>query len=326
MLIAADRSTRRCSSATRSASCAATSSPGSRYVTNWYQIWVGQGYTAASDFAPLRHLWSLAVEEQFYLFWPLVMVVLILRRGRRRLAEPRPLAVRSPPVAITVVRRAAVPAGPRSAPTATSTPDAYWHGRRSLHLADRRALPGDVHPGRRAAASAPAFAMIWRPRAVMRGPLRDEGPIARRRRPSSASPCSAVLVVVRPPRSRRTAPTRGCSAAASSLVGVRHRRGDRRRHPPARRASGRVLGNPLLNWIGTRSLRAVPVPLADLPDHPQARRQPADDRPSSPWPWRSRSSITELSYRFVETPIRNGRIGRSWWRRLQRTRPRAGGG
>ena len=32
------------------------------------------------DFAPLRHLWSLAVEEQFYLLWPLVMVVLL--RGR----------------------------------------------------------------------------------------------------------------------------------------------------------------------------------------------------------------------------------------------------
>ena len=37
------------------------------YVTNWYQIWTGAGYTALLDFAPLRHLWSLAVEEQFYL-------------------------------------------------------------------------------------------------------------------------------------------------------------------------------------------------------------------------------------------------------------------
>ena len=55
---------------------------GLTYVSNWYQIWVGQGYTASGDFAPLRHLWSLAVEEQFYLLWPLVMIV-ILRRGSR---------------------------------------------------------------------------------------------------------------------------------------------------------------------------------------------------------------------------------------------------
>src|SRR4051794_18462666 len=56
------------------------------YVSNWYQIWVGQGYTASGDFAGLRHLWSLAVEEQFYVVWPLVMV-LLLRVGRRRLPD-----------------------------------------------------------------------------------------------------------------------------------------------------------------------------------------------------------------------------------------------
>ena len=63
------------------------------YGSNWYQVFVGQGYTAAGAFAPLRHLWSLAVEEQFYLIWPLIMVG-ILRRWRRRLPQVGAVAVR----------------------------------------------------------------------------------------------------------------------------------------------------------------------------------------------------------------------------------------
>ena len=34
--------------------------------------------------SPLRHMWSLAVEEQFYLLWPLILLPLL--RWRRLLA------------------------------------------------------------------------------------------------------------------------------------------------------------------------------------------------------------------------------------------------
>ena len=53
------------------------------YVTNWWYVVQDLSYFEAMGRPPmLQHLWSLAVEEQFYLLWPLILVFLYRWRGR----------------------------------------------------------------------------------------------------------------------------------------------------------------------------------------------------------------------------------------------------
>ncbi|MEO5951129.1 MAG: acyltransferase, partial [Chloroflexia bacterium] len=48
------------------------------YVTNWYLIFNQQSYFETMGRPSLfQHLWSLAVEEQFYLLWPILFVLLM---------------------------------------------------------------------------------------------------------------------------------------------------------------------------------------------------------------------------------------------------------
>ena len=57
------------------------------YVANWHFIFSHQGYFAQSAApSPLLHMWSLGVEEQFYLAWPLVAFLVLRHRGPRLLA------------------------------------------------------------------------------------------------------------------------------------------------------------------------------------------------------------------------------------------------
>src|SRR5918996_5994324 len=60
------------------------------YVTNWYLIFNNESYfETVGRPSLLQHLWSLAVEEQFYVLWPLLLTGVLwgvapIRRWRRR--------------------------------------------------------------------------------------------------------------------------------------------------------------------------------------------------------------------------------------------------
>ena len=244
------------------------------YGSNWYQVYTGQGYSAANDFAPLRHLWSLAVEEQFYLIWPIVMAVL-LRMGSRRVADLSRWLF-GIAVAITILLAVLYHQGPIGTPDVT--PGAYWHiFGRNIAKADFLYLSTFSRAGGLLLGS--AFAMIWRPLALMRGPLRTRGRDARRHRHRRPRDVGVADVVGR----IRRLPWRRPAVVPRRILrhGDRHPCRDRRGHPSADAHRSRALSVPVLVWIGAALVRPVPLSLARVPaDAPH--RRPAHEVPRVP--------------------------------------------
>jgi len=273
------------------------------YVSNWYQIWTGAGYTEANDFAPLRHLWSLAVEEQYYVIWPLVMIAL-LGVGARRVAK-RALWLFAAAVGVTILMAVLFYEGPIGTPEVT--PDAYWEiGGRPISIIDSLYLSTITRAGGLLLGG--AFALIWRPRAVMRGPLRERGS----QLDLIAFLGLLVLAVMswyvyliddqggNPLLFRGGFFVAGL-ATLMMIAAVTH----------SGAITGKLLANPVLLWIGTRSYGLY---LYHWPIYQIIRDVAGNKLTVGEFAFAMvlTAVITEASYRFIEVPIRTGALKRMW--------------
>ncbi len=287
------------------------------YSSNWYQIFVGQGYTANEAFVPFRHLWSLAVEEQFYLIWPLAMIG-VLHLGRNRL--PRVAIWLFGISAWISVMVGILYAGGDVA--TTCSPDAmngYWKlfGRcvsinEALYLGTFSRAGGLMMGA--------AFAMVWRPMALMRGRVRDK---ARQLDLLALVGLASLGLLVWKLTLSGDGHSTGIRfnpwlfrggffltglATLMVIAAVTHQRA----------MMGRLLGNRVFSYIGTRSYGMY---LYHWPIYEIIRSQAGVPMTTTQWlvAMAITLPITEASFRYIETPIRQGRLG-EWLRGDRRPR------
>ncbi|WP_394931913.1 acyltransferase family protein [uncultured Ilumatobacter sp.] len=285
------------------------------YISNWYQVFIGAGYSASNDFAPLRHLWSLAVEEQFYFIWPIVMVAL-LRKGSRRIADLS-VWLFGAAVFVTVVVAVLYHPGPIDADP-SNTPAAYWEiGGRFISKGD--ALYLSTLSRSSGLLLGAAFAMVWRPVAMMRGPLQNK-----------AHALDGLAVV-----------GFAILALMSWKVGFIDTFGDNSADPWLFRGgffvagiatlliiaavthrdslTAKALSGPTMLWIGTRSYGLY---LYHWPIYQIVRNTAGTKLKFHEWVlcMVATAIITEISYRYIETPIRKGQLAAIWQRRGQQSR------
>ncbi len=251
------------------------------YVSNWYQIFHHESYFEfLARPSLLRHLWSLAVEEQFYVLWPVVMAcVLVHLRRRYAIAAVLTLAAGS-----TVLMALLYEPG--------SDPSRVYYGT-------------DTRIGGLLVGAALAFA--WVPGRGRSAPALGSG---RGLDAAGFAALSLLVFLFIWLDAHESFLYRGgfalvAIATAAIIVAVIV--------PGNRRLPGMIGREPFV-WIGLRSYSIYlwhwPVFMLTRP-HEDV---PVDGLPLFALRLAVTLTLAEMSYRFVETPVRRGALGREWAR------------
>src|SRR5215211_3697054 len=268
------------------------------YVTNWYLIFGHVSYfEAVGRPSLLQHLWSLAVEEQFYLLWPPVLA-LVLAIGASRLRRRRALAgAVASAVAMALLYAPGVdPSRIYYGTDTRSTGLLCGAAVAFLWLPDDKYRPSETRHHRLELATRGRFRRRWGWTAPL---LLDVV--------GFAALGALVWFCLNLGEFRPLLYEGGFAlvalATVVTIMAVVH---------PYSFMGARVLGSAPLRWIGVRSygiyLWHWPVFMVTRPDL---------DVPIEGLPLLAlRLSVTvllaDLSYRFVETPIRRGALGCAW--------------
>jgi len=259
------------------------------YATNWWQIFQHQSYVAAQGRPPLlRHLWSLAVEEQFYLVWPLMLFAMLrIWKGRRT-----PMLLATFGICVASFVTMLVLALPHDYTIADPSRVYYGSDARIYTL-----LLGA------------ALAMVW-------SPWKLSPKIAREPRLILDAVGGAGLVLLVLTFVNAHYQSNFLFRGGFLLVAVLSTIVIAVAVHPASRIGTVILAQQPLRWIGERSYG---IYLWHWPIFMVTR--PGFDTDITGWPNTAlRIALTlvaaELSYRFVEEPIRHGSLGR-WYRSLR---------
>ena len=256
------------------------------YTTNWWYIFDARSYFEVLGRPPLlQHLWSLGIEEQFYLVWPAVAFFAWKRWGRRG------VGVTALAGALLSTALMALLAVHRDIPASADTARLYFGS-------DTHAMTVLVGA---------ALAVVWRPGALPRQiPRSAQAAVA----VAGGGAILALLAIFLWSAESSEWLFRGGFFVVAIVTALLVMAAS---HPAAR--FGVLLGNPVMSWLGTRSygiyLWHWPIFMVTRPDLDIALRG---------W-WAAALSLgltfgaAELSYRWLEMPIRHGALGR-WRARL----------